>query len=198
MAKQKERFLGDSSARCLKIVDEESGDIISMARWHWYPSGYSYSKGIHWETHNPIEGVTWPEEMNVEAHNHILISRDKERENWMEKGPCWILMHLVTRQSHRGRGAASMLIEWGIERAREDGAPAYLEAGVLGVPAYRRHGFREIGELLRVDLRECGVDMEIVMAKMGWFPEGRNGALQGDESANKGNDSIAEDQRTLP
>ncbi|TVY62347.1 hypothetical protein LSUE1_G008540, partial [Lachnellula suecica] len=106
MAKQKQRFLGDSTARCLKVVDSDSGEIISMARWHWYPAGYSYTDGAHWETHNPKDGAEWPQEMNVEAHNHILRSRDAERETWMQKGPCWVLMHLVTRTSQRGRGAA--------------------------------------------------------------------------------------------
>jgi len=174
MTKQKERFLGDSTARFLKVVNDKSGEIMSIARWHWYPEGYSYTKGIHWETFNPIEGQTWPQEMNIEAHNHILRIRDAEREHWTEKGkPCWILMHLVTRMSQRGRGAAKMLVNWGIEKARRDGAPAYLEAGVLGVPLYARHGFQTIGEL-RVDLRPYGIESEIVMAKMGLFPGDRN------------------------
>ncbi|TVY89155.1 hypothetical protein LAWI1_G005798 [Lachnellula willkommii] len=171
MTKQKDRFLGDTSARYLKIIDEETGEIISMARWHWYPDGYSYTQGIHWETHNAVEGRPWPKGMNVELHNWILVARDAEREHWQEKGqPCWILMHLVTRASQRGRGAASMLVEWGVERARKDGVPAYLEAGALAIPLYAKHGFRQIGDLLRIDLRGYGVDLDFVMAKMGFFP----------------------------
>ncbi|TVY17184.1 hypothetical protein LARI1_G003840 [Lachnellula arida] len=172
MTKQKERYLGDTSARYLKIIDEETGEIISMARWHWYPDGYSYTEGIHWETHNAVEGCPWPKGMNVELHNWILTRRDAAREHWQEKGqPCWILMHLVTRASQRGRGAASMLINWGVERARKDAVPAYLEAGVLAVPLYAKHGFRQVGDLLRFDLRGHGVDLDFVMAKMGFFPE---------------------------
>lgn len=169
MAKQKERFLGDTSARFLKIIDEETGEIISMARWHWYPTGYSYTDSSHWE---PVSGRPWPSEMNVEMHNFFLEARDAAREHWQEKGqPCWILMHLVTRASHRGKGAASMLVEWGVERARRDGAPAYLEAGPLAVPLYARHGFQQIGDPLRFDLREHGIDLDLVIAKMGVFPE---------------------------
>ncbi|TVY48764.1 hypothetical protein LOCC1_G001655 [Lachnellula occidentalis] len=172
MTKQKERFLGDTSARYLKIIDEDTGDIVSMARWHWYPQGYSYTEGIHWETQNAVEGRPWPKEMNVELHNWILMERDARREQWQEKGkPCWILMHLVTRASQRGKGAASMLIDWGVDRAREDGVPAYLEAGAMAIPLYAKHGFQQIGDLVRSDLRRHGLDMDFVTAKMGLFPE---------------------------
>lgn len=172
MNKQKARFLGDTSAHYLKLVDDETGEIVSMARWHWYPEGYSYSDKIHWETHNPVEGQSWPEGMNVELHNFILSTRDAEREHWQEKGkPCWMLMHLVTRTSQRRRGAASLLINWGVERAQRDGTPAYLEAGVMGVPVYVKHGFQQVGHLTKLDLRPYGLDMDFVMAKMAIFPD---------------------------
>ncbi|TVY27417.1 hypothetical protein LHYA1_G004184 [Lachnellula hyalina] len=172
MTKQRERFLGDTSARYLKIIDEETGEIISMARWHWYPNGYSYTEGIHWETHNAVEGRPWPKGMNVELHNFVLTSRDSQRQQWQEEGkPCWILMHLVTRASQRGKGAASMLIQWGVDRARKDGVPAYLEAGALAIPLYAKHGFRQIGDPIRIDLRGHGVNADFLGAKMGLFPE---------------------------
>ena len=177
MTKQKERFLGDTSARYLKIVDEETGEIVSMARWHWYPEGYSYTKGIEWETHNAVEGRPWPNDMNIELHNWMLMARDSEREHWQEKGKaCWILMHLVTRFSQRGRGAASMLIDWGVERAQEDGVPAYLEAGVTAIPLYAKHGFQQFGDLFRLDLRGHGVETDFVVAKMGFLPQSQEEA----------------------
>jgi hypothetical protein len=168
MSKQRGRFLGDHSASYLKVVNEDTEEIVSMARWHYYPNGYSYEEGIGWEIHSPVEGLPFPPEMNVALHNFILSARDAERKKWMAKGkPCWILMHLVTRTSQRGRGAASMLIDWGVEKAREDNIPAYLEASVLGRPVYEKHGFQQIGELMVLDLREYSVDMDMVMAKMG-------------------------------
>ena len=184
MTKQKERFLGDRSARYLKIIDNETAEIISMARWHWYPEGYSYTEGIHWETHNSVDGRPWPKEMNVELHNFILTTRDAEREKWQEKGkPCWILMHMVTRTSQRGRGAAAMLIDWGVERAQKDGVPAYLEGGAMGIPIYAKHGFQQIGDLMLLDLRPYGVDMDFVMAKMGFLPERKKEEQEGIDAA---------------
>lgn len=80
-------------------------------------------------------------------------------------------MHMVTRESQRGRGAATMLIRWGIEQAEKDGVPAYLEAGVMGKQIYEKLGFRQVGTLLEVNLREYGMQMTFVMSKMGYFPQ---------------------------
>jgi GNAT superfamily N-acetyltransferase len=79
-------------------------------------------------------------------------------------------MHLVTLPSHQGKGGAGLLIKWGIEQAEKDQIPAYLEAGVMGRPIYERYGFVQIGDLLKVGLKEFGVDMSFTMCKMGYFP----------------------------
>jgi GNAT superfamily N-acetyltransferase len=79
-------------------------------------------------------------------------------------------MHMVTLPSHRGKGAAGLLIKWGIAQAEKDQIPAYLEAGVMGRPIYERCGFVQIGDLLQVELKEFGVDMSFTMCKMGYFP----------------------------
>lgn len=85
--------------------------------------------------------------------------------------PCWVLMHMVTHPARRGKGAAGLLIRWGIEQAEREGVPAYLEAGVVGRSIYERYGFRQVGELLEVDLSEEGGEGVFVMCKMGYFPE---------------------------
>jgi GNAT superfamily N-acetyltransferase len=54
-------------------------------------------------------------------------------------------MHMVTRASQQGRGAAKMLIKWGMEQAERHGVPAYLEAGVKGKPVYEKLGFGQVG-----------------------------------------------------
>ena len=79
-------------------------------------------------------------------------------------------MHMVTRPSQRGKGAAQLLIRWGMEQAERTGSSAYLEAGVLGKPIYDKMGFRQVGELMELDLRPFGVDSSFVMAKMAYHP----------------------------
>ncbi|CAO2652742.1 Nn.00g021530.m01.CDS01 [Neocucurbitaria sp. VM-36] len=170
--KQRNRFTGDPTVRYMKVVDNANNkSIISIARWHFYPTGYNFDTEIHWETHNPNPGQPIPRGFNIPLHNHILTTRDASRSSWTKaNSPCWILMHMVTHPSHRGKGAAGMLIRWGIEQAEKDQVPAYLEAGVMGKPAYERYGFVQIGDLLEVDLKEFGVDTVFTMCKMAYFP----------------------------
>lgn len=170
MAKQRSRFLGDKSAAYLKVVDDSTREIVAIARWHYYPAGYSYESGIQWETYSAVEAAAFPEEMNIGLHNFILSARDAGRQNWMVKGePCWILMHLVTRSSRRNQGAAGLLIDWGVQLSTTHGVPVYLEAGALGRPVYEKHGFRQIGDLVTLDLRPFGVEMDFVLARMGFL-----------------------------
>lgn len=187
-ALQRRRFLEDPTVRFLKVVDDspEGGGgavVVAVARWHYYEGGYKYEREAHWEMAplNTAEGEDGggeshpPPNFNVRLHNHILTERDSFREQWIPSGkPCWILMHLVTRPSQRRKGAAGLLIRWGMERSRESGVPAYLEAGVQGKPVYERFGFVVVGEERRVSLEGLGeVYMgleEFVMANMKWDP----------------------------
>jgi GNAT superfamily N-acetyltransferase len=178
-AKQRVRFLNDPTVRYMKVVERSSAgenneDIISIARWHYYPTGYDFARDIHWETHNDPALDSVPKGFNIPLHNHILTTRDVARSGWMTPDePCWVLMHMVTHPAHRGKGAAGILIRWGMEQAERDGVPAYLEAGVMGKPIYERYGFVQVGELLEVDLKEGGGEGVFVICKMGYFPQDR-------------------------
>lgn len=48
---------------------------------------------------------------------------------------------LGTHPSHRRRGAASMLIQWGCEIADRDAVPTYVDANMYGKPLYEKFGF---------------------------------------------------------
>lgn len=50
---------------------------------------------------------------------------------------------LVVDPEYRGRGVASMLIQWGCELADRDGVPAYLDAHIDAAPLYRHFGFSD-------------------------------------------------------
>ena len=172
VAKQLQRFTEDLSVNYLKVVDD-SGSIVSVARWHWYPNGYSYKEEAHWETYPQTSlSEPWANRFNIPLNNFILGSRDAARDEWIGKDrPCWILMHMVTRSSQRGKGAARLLIQWGIEQAEKTGAPAYLEAGVMGRPIYEKMGFQQVGELMELDLGPFGVEAVFAMARMVYHPD---------------------------
>lgn len=66
-------------------------------------------------------------------------------------------------------GAARRLIQWRIEEAEKKGAPAYLEAGVMARPIHEKMGFRQVGELMELDLRPYSVRATFVMARMAYM-----------------------------
>ena len=119
MARQKKRFLADKSATFLKVIDisddqtEDEASIVALARWHYYPYVYAYMQEAVWE----VEESARPEpeyqaSFNKAMHDYILTERDKCREDWMGTGkPAWILMHLVTRELQRGKGAGGLLTQ---------------------------------------------------------------------------------------
>lgn len=169
--KQRKRFTGDPTVRYVKVIDSASKSIISIARWHFYAQGYNFDDEIHWELHDPADGVPAPLQFNVPLHNHILRIRDAARSSWIPPdSPCWILMHMVTHPAHRGKGAAGLLIKWGIEQAHKGRVPAFLEAGVAGQPIYERYGFVQVGAPLEVNLKAFDMDMIFKMCTMGYFP----------------------------
>lgn len=176
MDRQRTRFQEDPTARYIKVVetcpdaqDPHDGDIVSMARWHFYPDGYCYDSMVHWELAGPApvqDEVTTTAAFNHELHDFILDTRDRARAAWAPKGSrAWFLMHMVTRRTKRGLGAAGMLIRWGTERADADGATAYLEAAAAAKPLYERYGFGEVGEIV-LDLGRWGHEVPVVFAQM--------------------------------
>ena len=60
----------------------------------------------------------------------------------------WYLEFLATRPEEQGKGAAGMLLRWGIQKADEEGTEAYLEASPDGKPIYEHYGFEEVEKLV--------------------------------------------------
>lgn len=51
------------------------------------------------------------------------------------------LTFIGTDPLHERRGAASLLLQWGLRHCKQDNVPAYLESTVDAGPLYERHGF---------------------------------------------------------
>ena len=57
------------------------------------------------------------------------------------------LVQLVTRPFFARQGAATKLLQWGMELARNNEWAIALFAGPVGLPLYRKLGFQEVGVL---------------------------------------------------
>jgi GNAT superfamily N-acetyltransferase len=69
--------------------------------------------------------------------------------------------------SHQGKGLGTRLLEWGLEKATEEGMGVYLTATEKGRELYLKHGF-EVIEYVDVNLREYGKDGKYTQTIMVW------------------------------
>ncbi|CAG8962084.1 hypothetical protein HYFRA_00005127 [Hymenoscyphus fraxineus] len=90
----------------------------------------------------------WPEFSNTELANHFFGSLFENRRVNMGERRHWYLELLATLPEMQGKGAASMLLKWGLEKADEAGLESYLEASPKGKSLYEKMGFEEKGRLV--------------------------------------------------
>ena len=76
----------------------------------------------------------------------------------------WHLQELAVAPSFQRRGVGGMLIDWGLERAREENIPAMLESSQAGHKLYQKKGFQITGVL--------SVSEDVSGYAMMWYPVG--------------------------
>ncbi|PMD48145.1 acyl-CoA N-acyltransferase [Hyaloscypha variabilis F] len=78
------------------------------------------------------------------------------------------LRQMATLPDYWRRGAASTLLEWGMERARREGVAVPMFAGNMGKKLYEKFGFKELG-IAHVQVE--GEEEELFMSAMAWDPK---------------------------
>lgn len=141
----KGRFLHDKTAHFVKVVDTDLGDeIVSLARWHFYEHGFP-SENMWMEVDiftPPPSRPEFPDGLRGDDLTQFIAEAVNQRKKWkLTAQKCWILTSLVTRSSHRRRGAGGLLVDWGAEQARKMGVVACLEADPSAKSMYVKHGF---------------------------------------------------------
>lgn len=140
----------------LKCVDTSTGEIIAGARWRYVKPGV---EGMTERTWDEVDaGFVLPEpfdESNPEMLNSLYHIFNTNKREILGRRPYFVLDTCVTLPQHERKGAGSMLVRWGCERADEAGVEAYLEASRIGAPVYARHGFEAVKDV-ELDLRKWG------------------------------------------
>ncbi|KAF1916048.1 hypothetical protein BDU57DRAFT_538384 [Ampelomyces quisqualis] len=139
----------------LKCVDISTGEIIAGARWRYVKPLTPGATERTWEEVEAAfnDRIQPYEETEPEILTALFDLFNKYKRDNLGTKPYYCLDTLVTLPQHERRGAGSMLVRWGCERADEAGVQAYLEASLMGAPMYARHGF--VGkEEMELDLRK--------------------------------------------
>jgi GNAT superfamily N-acetyltransferase len=77
----------------------------------------------------------------------------------------WYLKILCVHPGFQRRGIGAILLDWGLNHARERGEKVYLEASHYGKGLYAKKGFKDVGNLI------AGENNEVVLPCMLWDPK---------------------------
>jgi len=119
--------------------DTGKEELVGFAEWFVYDD---LSKGDEQYTQRGLIGGDWlPSAEQREAAQESFKPLLETRRKWLHGRKCAVLMYLAVSPAWRRKGAGTMLVQWGVERCREVGAVAYLEATEEGARLYSRLGF---------------------------------------------------------
>lgn len=140
----------DPSIHLLKVVDIETNQIAAIGQWGFSRDAWEIQQQNPARKPNPNAQGTNEE---LKATNSKMMDEMEARN--MPAGECYILMEIVTSTAFQRRGAASLIMEYGIQRADRDGVQCVLAASVMGVPLYRKWGFQSV-DRFEIDLGVYG------------------------------------------
>ncbi|KAJ5605563.1 hypothetical protein N7510_008344 [Penicillium lagena] len=147
-------FLGSTTARFVKAVDDSTGNVLGWACWSLYLDGDTHAadEAAAAERHKTAPDVAISPALFFDFHRAVAARRRK----WVTGKPASILQILVVDPKFQGCGAGSALVRAGLEEADRHHVPAWLEASSAGLALYQKCGFRDVGEPIDFDLSEYG------------------------------------------
>ncbi|KAB8070140.1 hypothetical protein BDV29DRAFT_160763 [Aspergillus leporis] len=129
-------------ARLLKVIDtdpENGPAIVGFALWSLPTSPVGKTEI---ETLEDGFSPPWPESCDGEFCERFFGANHERQAEVMD------VDILRTHPAARRRGVATMLVQWGLEKAKEDEVEVYLSSTEMGRPVYEKLGFevRKTGE----------------------------------------------------
>jgi len=166
VAKDRKREIGKPNTWHWKVVDtdlstspddppDNGGRTIAVAIWSAHNIPTTKVDGSSDPTSLPIEKAERndeqppfiPPEVRLDVLNAVLTPLRKAKTEIMGSKPYLMLNSLATHPEHHHKGAGSMLLEWGLRKADEDGLDIYLDSSRLAKPLYEREGFEVMREI---------------------------------------------------
>lgn len=158
-AEDRKRELKKPNTWHWKIVDTDlepseddppanGGRTIAIAVWSMHnvtKGGSNEALSIPAEKADDGPGFT-PPELRVDAFASLFEPiRAAQEEIMGTSDPYFMLNSLATHPDHQGRGAAKLLLAWGLNKADTEDLVTYLDATSTGRPVYEKRGFKLVG-----------------------------------------------------
>ncbi|OCL06694.1 hypothetical protein AOQ84DRAFT_342958 [Glonium stellatum] len=135
--RRRKTVIGQRNVNPIKVTDTDTGKVIAVAEWNYEPA----------KTPEKLEKIDIPDDASP-ALVAILKTYLGTGNEIMGDKPYWTLGNMVTHPDHRHRGAAGLLVQWGIDIIDRDGLEAYVDASADGKPLYERFGFEQLREVV--------------------------------------------------
>ncbi|KAK4547413.1 hypothetical protein LTR36_001069 [Oleoguttula mirabilis] len=146
----RERWDNANNLTWVKVTDTDSGnEMIAAALWRFESGG---EPSVPEEVKEEQRDAGPPSVFDAMGR----LGKEFIQEFIGTKPHHWLSI-LVTRPDHQRRGAGSMLVKWGCDKADEQNVMCALTASVAGLATYTKQGFVVVKEA-DLDLRPYGVD----------------------------------------
>ncbi|RFU35701.1 hypothetical protein B7463_g724, partial [Scytalidium lignicola] len=155
LIRREQRVVENPNQILLVVEDTTSADILAYAKWE-LPRDEKEQEGEREERDIPTSATipAAPEVIQMDLWNEFREKMGVMKKKYSDPRQCK-LHTLVTDPRHTGRGCASMLLKWGIEKVDNLNAQIYLEATPAAYPMYRKYGWEEVDRFM-LDLGKYG------------------------------------------
>lgn len=143
-----------SDYHVLVITDDElSDEVIAFAKWKIPGAAIT----------DPPPASAWPQDGDPQLAVKFFGSFARAHREIMGDRRHWYLELVATRKGAGGKGAASRLMNWGLERAQRDGLPVFLEATKEAEGIYEgKFGFKVVKRQV-IDVKTEMIDVPFMV-----------------------------------
>ncbi|KAI1415437.1 putative GNAT family acetyltransferase [Hypoxylon sp. FL1857] len=111
------------------------GEAIAFAKWaHPISTNEDYTEP-HW---------IWPAGTDSKLLRDWANKTEESQKHAVGDSPCYRLTFMGTDPDYERRGAATMMVQWGMNQSGKDHVPAYLESTLEAAPFYTKLGFVDV------------------------------------------------------
>ena len=137
----------------VKCTDTATGALAACAYWLIYPKPRSRENTLRGQY---LVSASWlPDGEHKDAALKAMRPVAEKQAKWTMGRPFALLMYMATDPAWRRKGAATAVVQWGLDVCAELGIMAYLEASPHGAPVYEKLGFEVVDQV------ECEVEGEV-------------------------------------
>lgn len=122
----------------LKVTDATTGKIVGFGRWVKPKAEGQVGMPAEEEGRYSEEFFAQCDERTA---GPLFGAFHKHRESMMGDRKHWYMELLGTAEAYKGKGAGSMILEFGCDLADKDGLECYIDASPRGKPVYEKFGF---------------------------------------------------------